>query len=68
MNVMNSISKHVAGAQRRLVKYTEAGLVEAAGVIGGLIIGSLHPDLSRAATNFVHEAHEQAKKIVKDVA
>ena len=68
MNVMNSIGKHLARAQRRLVKYTEAGLVEAAGVIGGLIIESLHPDLSVAATNLVHEAHEQAKKIVRDVA
>jgi hypothetical protein len=66
MNVMNAIGKHLDRALRHLIKYTKAGLVEAGGVTGGLIIGSLHPALHIAATNFVHEAHEQARKIVQD--
>jgi hypothetical protein len=66
MNDRNAIVRHVARAYRRLIAYTQASLVEAAGVIGGLIIGSLHPSLDEAATTVMHEAHERAKTIVQD--
>jgi hypothetical protein len=64
---MNAISNYMHRARRHLIAYTKAALVEAAGVIAGLIIGSLHPDLQQAAASVMDEAHQRARNIVHDM-
>jgi hypothetical protein len=67
MNFMNAISNYIDRVRRHLITYAKAARVEAAGVIAGLIIGSLHPDLQQVAANIMYEAHQQARNIVHDM-
>ena len=64
---MNAIRNYMDRARRRLITYTKAAFVEASGIITGLIIGSLHPDLQQTAANVMYEAHQQARNIVHDM-
>ena len=64
---MNAIRNYMERARRRLITYTKAALVEASGIIAGLIIGSLHPDLQQTAANVMYEAHQQTRNIVHDM-
>lgn len=64
---MDAISNYMGKARRHLITYTKAALVEATGIIAGLIIGSLHPDLQQTAANVMYEAYLQARNIVHDM-